>query len=74
MKELDTYEEETESRKRRYGSAADAPTRAMVYWAGQQGMGQAWRERETLFRAPWRGGSAAASGTMTDGPGCVEAR
>ncbi len=30
---------------------------------------------ETLFRASWRGGeSAAASGTLTDDPGRVEAR
>ena len=71
-KELDIYETETESRKRRYGAAADAPTRALVYWAGQRGMGQAWHERETLFRAPWRGGSPAASETLADDPGGVE--
>ncbi len=71
-KELDIYEAETENRKRRYGSAADSPTRALVYWAGQRGMGQVWHERETLSRAPWSGGSPAASGTLADDPGGVE--
>ncbi len=37
-KELEAYEVETESHRRRYGSAADAPTRAMVCWAGLRGM------------------------------------
>lgn len=55
VKELDIFEAETESRKRRYGSAADAPTRALVYWAGQRGMGQVWRERETV--SALRGGT-----------------
>jgi hypothetical protein len=39
-KDLDTYEAETENRTRQYGSAADAPTRAMVCWVGLRGMGQ----------------------------------
>jgi hypothetical protein len=47
MEELDIYEAETENRKRRYGSAADAPTRALVYWTGQRGMGWGWCECET---------------------------
>ncbi|MFI5339517.1 MAG: hypothetical protein ACHQ7N_06735 [Candidatus Methylomirabilales bacterium] len=72
VKELDIYEAETENRKRRYGSAADAPTRALVNWAGQRGMGQVWHERETLSRAPWSGGSPAAGGTLADDPGGVE--
>lgn len=38
--ELDTYEAEAESHQRRYGSAADAPTRALVSWAGMRGMAQ----------------------------------
>ena len=38
--ELDTYEAETESRRRRYGAAADAPVRAMICWAGIRGMVQ----------------------------------
>lgn len=38
--ELDTYEAETESHRRWYGSAADAPTRALVSWAGMRGMVQ----------------------------------
>ena len=58
-KELGTYEAETESRNRRYGSAADAPTRALVSWAGQRGMGQAWREPETSSRAERKMGSVA---------------
>jgi hypothetical protein len=36
--ELGTYEAEAESRRRRYGSAADAPVRAMICWAGLRGM------------------------------------
>ena len=39
-KDLGTYEEETENYQRRYGSAADAPTRAMVCWAGLRGIVQ----------------------------------
>lgn len=38
--ELDTYEEETGNHRRRYGSAADAPVRAMVCWVGMRGMVQ----------------------------------
>ena len=38
VKDLDTYGAETESHQRRYGSAADAPTRALVYWVGMRGM------------------------------------
>lgn len=36
--ELETYEAEAESRRRRYGAAADAPVRAMICWAGLRGM------------------------------------
>jgi hypothetical protein len=36
--ELETYETEAERRTRRYGSAADAPARAMVLWAGMRGV------------------------------------
>lgn len=36
--ELDTYEAETESRRRRYGSAADAPVRGLILWSGARGM------------------------------------
>ncbi len=56
VKELDIYEAETENRKRRYGAAADAPARALASWAGQQGMGRVWPERETVS-APRRGGN-----------------
>jgi len=66
VKELGTYEDETESRKRRYGSAADAPTRALVYWAGQRGMGHAWREYETSFRAERNGGVRCGASCMDD--------
>lgn len=37
-KDLKTYELETESRRREYGSTADAPHRAMVCWVGMRGM------------------------------------
>jgi len=39
--ELETYETEAERRTRRYGSAADAPARAMVRWAGMRGSSRA---------------------------------
>ncbi|HTX54107.1 MAG TPA: hypothetical protein VMD08_11890 [Candidatus Baltobacteraceae bacterium] len=35
--DLDRYEEETQSHRRDYGSAADAPGRAMRVWAGRRG-------------------------------------
>jgi uncharacterized coiled-coil protein SlyX len=38
--ELDTYEEESANHHRRYGSAADAPTRALVCWVGLRGIVQ----------------------------------
>ncbi len=38
--ELDRYEAETENHQRRYGSAADAPVRAMTQWVGMRGMVQ----------------------------------
>jgi len=40
VKDLDTYEVETESHARQYGAAADAPNRALVCWAGMRGMAQ----------------------------------
>ncbi len=36
--DLDTYEVETLNHQRRYGSAADAPARALVCWTGMRGM------------------------------------
>jgi hypothetical protein len=36
--ELDSYQAETESRRRRYESAADVPTRALASWTGMRGM------------------------------------
>ena len=38
MQELETFEAETASRRRRYGSAGDAPLRAMARWVGFRGM------------------------------------
>jgi len=35
--DLDTYEAEAQSRRREFGSAADAPSRAMDNWVGLQG-------------------------------------
>ena len=48
--ELETYETETESRRRRYGAAADAPVRAMICWAGLRGMVSADPQREDVSR------------------------
>jgi hypothetical protein len=42
LQELDIFEAETESRRRHYGSAADAPARALTYWVGQRGMNPRW--------------------------------
>lgn len=38
VQELETFETETASRRRRYGSAGDAPLRAMARWVGFRGM------------------------------------
>jgi hypothetical protein len=48
-KELETHEVETESRRRQYGSAGDALTRAMICWVGSRGMidGMEYREQES---------------------------
>jgi hypothetical protein len=40
VEELDIYEVETELHTRQYGAAADAPSRALVCWAGMRGMVQ----------------------------------
>jgi hypothetical protein len=48
--ELDTYEAETEGRRRWQGSAADAPVRAMICWAGLRGMVSAEPQTEDVSR------------------------
>lgn len=55
-RELDTYVVEAESRRRRYGSAADAPVRAMISWAGLRAMISTEPQADALSRAPGRPG------------------
>src|SRR5574341_808561 len=40
VQELETFEAETASRRRRYGSTTDAPLRAMARWVGFRGMAE----------------------------------
>ncbi len=48
--ELDYYQAESESRRRRYESAADAPARALAAWAGLRDMVRDWEGTPTESR------------------------
>jgi hypothetical protein len=56
VRELETFEAETTSRRRRYGSTTDAPLRAMARWVGFRGMAEGANSGGGALLSPCRDG------------------